>query len=357
MFFRTHEEGQIGYKELTKPDLGDAPGNTTHIGLFGDILRFLPNRDYVDSSMFIYNNECSSLDFSFDRIQNQDGTYRSPKIRKGGKDVASVTTVIRDLYNQHDPSYRWFLIWFGLESEEVVFYLFHNHSADYACFEQYIDLSKDRCRGKIQRGDENFENIIHYLEDIVNRSNQSLIDELEVVSQVGQRLKKYRQFDINRANEIFKTTGLKGETLVAEYLEKLKFQHQITNYSWFNKSMESGLPYDFTIQQLNQNVVYVDVKSTSSSFEQPMIFSSQEIEFITQASCYSIFRVYNLSSEHDFYMRTCDNSKQLASIVNPMISNLGSELLQNKIILQTAKLAIPTLHECLQFGSEVTLEG
>ncbi|MFR9624637.1 MAG: hypothetical protein SNI36_01400, partial [Rikenellaceae bacterium] len=101
MFFKTHAEGKIGYKELTKADLGDSTGNTTHIGLFGDILQFLPNRDYVETSMFIHKDECSPLEFSFDRIENPDGSYRSPKIKKGGKDVASVVTVIRDIYRHY----------------------------------------------------------------------------------------------------------------------------------------------------------------------------------------------------------------------------------------------------------------
>ena len=64
MFFRLHKEGKIGYKQLTDADLGRARGNTTHIGLFDDILTFLPDNDYEDDSMFLYNKNSDNLLFS-----------------------------------------------------------------------------------------------------------------------------------------------------------------------------------------------------------------------------------------------------------------------------------------------------
>lgn len=354
MFFKTHQEGKIGYKELSKADLGDSKGHTTHIGLFEGILEFLPNRDYTDLSMFIYNSECTPLEFAFDRIENPDGTFRSPKIKTGGKNVATVTSVIRNTYRQFDSSYRWFLFWFGLKNETAVFYFFNDHSSDYNIVKKMISLDP-KCHGKLDIGSANYDSLIHYLECIVNTSNKELIADLELESQVGSNQGKYRKFDIQRANEMFKLTGQRGEKLVAEYLDKLKFTNQIINYTWENQSKESGLPYDFTIQHKNNMLISMDVKSTLSDFKQPMVFSSQEIDYITKTPNYSIFRVYNLSSESNNFLRTCDNSKQLASIINKTLITFKENLGKNEVKLQTSKLLVPSNSKILKFGNQINL--
>ena len=71
-------------------------------------------------------------------------------------------------------------------------------------------------------------------------------------------------------------------------LEKLKFQNEIIRFNWLNKSKESSYPYDFEIHNLNGNVVFTDVKTTSYRFEQSMIFSKSELSFISQNSNYHI---------------------------------------------------------------------
>ena len=96
MFFELHEEKKIGYKELSDADLGRAErSNQTHIGLFDDVLTFLPNSSTVKDAMVIYNNKAEILPLHFDRIQNSDGSYRSPKIRAGARNGESVLSFIR----------------------------------------------------------------------------------------------------------------------------------------------------------------------------------------------------------------------------------------------------------------------
>lgn len=353
MFFRVHEEGKIGYKQLTKTDLGDSKGNTTHIGLFGDILQFLPDKDHDNTSMFIFNNECMSLGFSFDRIRRASGKFNSPKIKKGGRDVASVVTVICDIYKTFPNTYNWYLLWFGLESEEAVFYLFNDHSQDYEMISKIIPLTID-CKGRVVKDDNNFGEIIKYLETIINNNNQELISELEIVSQTGNDFYRFRKFDIDKANRLFKEIGDKGEMLVAAHLDILKQQGRIVHYTWLNQSSESGLPYDFIIQELGQNIIHMDVKSTSFKFEQPMIFSSQEINFISKVPYYQIYRAYSLSEQNN-YLKICHNSKEFMPQLKSNIDNFSEKLQSCNIKLQTAKLAVPTLHEKLQFGQEIKL--
>ena len=62
MFFELHEENRIGYKELSHADLGRATkSKQTHIGLFDDVLTFLPNTSYIPDSMVIYNENAQML--------------------------------------------------------------------------------------------------------------------------------------------------------------------------------------------------------------------------------------------------------------------------------------------------------
>lgn len=109
MFFRAHGEGRIGYKQLTDADLGrGATTHQTHIGLFDDILTFLYDQRVEEEAMLIFNNNSDMVDCFFDRIENPDGSFRSPKIRKGN--AVSVVTVIRDWAISEPMDYRWYLM-------------------------------------------------------------------------------------------------------------------------------------------------------------------------------------------------------------------------------------------------------
>lgn len=355
MFFKAHSEGKIGYKRLTDADLGRTNGHTTHIGLFDDILTFLPDRDFEDLSMFIHNDKSESLDFSIDRIRRKNGEFNSPKIKKGGKNAISVVTVIQDFAKKEPSNLRWYLIWFGLESEQVVFFLFNDQMTDFQTISQYIDLTSDMVKGRVNSSEDRFSSLILFLEGIVNRNNADKIQDLEIVSQTGS-LEKFRPFDIEKANRMFKDTGELGERLVAEHLDQLKMKKHIFNYTWVNRSNESGLPYDFTIQELNQNIVHVDVKATSYKFEQPMIFSGQEIEFINQTPCYQIFRVYDLL-ETQKHLRICANSKTYVPNLHKCISDFQNNAKILDASLQSVKLAISPTIPNLLFNQETILLG
>lgn len=82
-FFFFDIEKRIGLKKLSGVELGTSESsNQTHIGLFEDVLQFLGD-NVVTTAMLVYGDYCQILDCYFDRIKNPDGTYRSPKIRKG----------------------------------------------------------------------------------------------------------------------------------------------------------------------------------------------------------------------------------------------------------------------------------
>ena len=354
MFFKLHSERKIGFKQLSLADLGLGTSNQTHIGLYGDIFTYLQDSEVEEKALLIYNNNIDSVDCYFDRIENPDGTYRSPKIRKGERNSVSVVTVIRDKASEYPSSYRWFLIWFGLENEEMVFYFFNDQSSDYSEVSNILDLSRG---GRIDDSDNQYTQLLNYLENKINVSGKKIIEELEIASQVGTS-KKYRPFDLENANNLFKETGKKGEEIIANYLDYQKSRNQIFNYTWYNRSMETGLPYDFSIQKNDQNIIFIDVKSTNFKFEQPLIFSNQEIECIVDKSNYHIYRVFDLSE--DFLnpkLRICENCRNIASKIQPQISQLSTSLSQHQVNLQTIKLAVNPYNSLLSFNDEIMLNS
>lgn len=351
-FFKAHSEGCIGYKQLTDPDLGrGTTTHQTHIGLFDGILTFLYDQRVEEESMLIFRNNSDMIYCFFDRIENPDGSFRSPKIRKGN--AVSIVTVIRDQAAKEPENYKWYLIWFGLESGMVVFYLFNDHMPDYEKVSRIINLSGDRVKGKISSDDSRFNELIKYLESIVNNNSTRILEQLEIDSQTGYS-QRFKPFDIEKANALFKSTGRKGEELVADYLDKLKFSKQIDLFNWVNKSQESGLPYDFTIQYPNQSIVYADAKSTLYHFEQSMVFSGSELQFIQQIPYYHIFRVYDLA-EQEHHLRICDNGKDYVPCLCDCIDQFREKINDNKANLQSVKIEIsPTLNN-LRFSRQFIL--
>jgi Domain of unknown function (DUF3883) len=361
MFFKLHKEGKIAYKQLTDADLGRTDGHTTHIGLFGSVLTFLPDNDFDDEALFLYNKTDQNVPYYFDRIVRQNGDINSPKIKKGGKNVVSVTTLVQDIANENIVDRRWFLLWFGLESEKVVFYLFSSNSEDYSELSKIIDLQSNLVKKQVNFGDVNYNSLLNILESYVNANTSEILKELEVQSQVGNatnQTKKYKPIDILNANIRFQETGKKGEELIVEYFEILKSKNEIFSYNWYNQNMETGLPYDFHLQMNDQNIIFIDVKSTNYKFEQPMIFSNQEIDFIKNTPNYNIYRVYDLSKEIAMpKLKICADSKNLASQINPHFDTLKNSLETQSVKLQTAKMIIKPENELLTFNNEILLNN
>ena len=143
-----------------------------------------------------------------------------------------------------------------------------------------------------------------------------------------------------------------------QYLDVLKSKNQIFAYNWYNKNMESGLPYDFHIQTIDQNQIFIDVKSTNYKFEQPMIFSNQEINFIDNTPNYNIYRVYDLSVETSTpKLKICLDSKKLSKQINPHFDILKNSLETQNVRLQSAKFAVKPHNDLLIFEKEILLQN
>lgn len=337
IFFHTHKEQRIGFKKLSAADLGLSPdSHQTHIGLYEDVLTFLDDSDVVKSAMLIYGDYCDILDCNFDRIENPDHTFRSPKIKKGN--VADSVVVKIQEFAAVKPAASWYLVWCGLDSNELLFWLFESDSDDYK-------TAKDIFVGgpKVLTPEyDKYNNAVTLLESKVNYVSMELQKDLEVISQTGVVRKTYRPIDIEKANNMFKATGRLGEELIAEYLDKKKTSGEISSFRWMNINGESGAPFDFIINEELAEENFIDVKATRFDFDQQIIFSSQEVEFVDRTHDdlkYSVFRVYNLT-EVETKLKICRNCLSYMSRLNNNILNFKNTIEQDHVSLAGAKLAI-----------------
>lgn len=356
MFFELHDENKIAYKQLTDVDLGrKKSSNQTHIGLFGDVFTYLPNEKEIDDCMLIYENSVEFLPLNFNRIQNPDGTYRSPKIRKGERNEISVVTFIRDKAKEFEDSVKWYLFWFGLKGGQPVFFLFNEKSTTHSeIISLGISLS-DGVKDRISDNDPQFVPLLQYLENLVNDAGVEIAEELEVIAQTAYIApKKYREYDFNKAREIFTEIGKEGEYLVERYFSELKSHGEVLSYKWVNEDKESGLPYDFYYETSTGEIVYLDVKTTNYKFEQKMIFSSQEIDFATSNNNkYCVYRVYN-NDEGKRCLKICSNLKGVFMNIHSN-TEIYKQSINSVAQLETVKLAIlPTLDD-LKFGQQIEL--
>lgn len=361
-FFKLHNEKIIGFKALTDADLGKSQtSHQTHIGLFDDVLTFMPNQPIIeDSAMFIYNSQADILSLNFDRIENKDGSFRSPKIRIGGRDTVSIASTIRSIARESDNSLTWYLFWFGLESEQAVFWLFNNMSQTYADITNLgLSLSYNS-KGRLTENDSIFNKILLYIESNLDKSTESVMKELEIETQIPGKLiteRRIRKYDISRAQKLFTEIGKQGEEFVAEYFDKLKYNNQIKNYHWVNESSESCYPYDFYYQDLSDNVIYLDVKTTKFDFKQRIIYSNKEIDFALSVpnNCYNIYRVYNLT-EQNADLRICKNCTNHFNSINGNILTFQRDLNSIATDIQSISIAFEPTISNLAFDTEIQLE-
>lgn len=364
MFLKLHSEEKIGYKKLSKADLGlNDSSHQTHIGLFDDVLTFLPNNAEVNDAWLIYEGKVFTLDLIFDRIKNPDSTFRSPKIRLGGKDVISIASKIRDIVKTSGAENQdWFLIWFGLENKRPVFFLFKDGSDDFYNIQKLgLDLSKnENSRGRLTTKNPPFIPLVKYLENIVNTTTVGYYGQLELEVQTSAEINNSKSeslsktYDIEKVKAQFQETGRKGEELINSYFNMLLEKGEISSYKWYNEKSESSKPYDFHLETKNGTIIYLDVKTTDYGFGQKIIFSSQEIDFASQShNYYNVYRVY-LDKDGNYYLRICRNALELFSDIEKAISVFLNEV-QNCADVETIKFAIAPKH--LLFENPILLSN
>tara|TARA_R110002049_G_scaffold103234_2_gene249406 strand:- start:875 stop:1990 length:1116 start_codon:yes stop_codon:yes gene_type:complete len=369
MINQVHQNSIIGIKRLTSSDLGTADNGVTHIGLFNNTLNFLNFEEHqVVVSQLIYENRTYDLLSLLDYIQREDGRFDAPKIRKGHErelfigntQINSVVREIRDI-SENEVAQNWYLLWLGLDSNELVFLLFKESSDDFNAIENIVGAIGGR---KMQIGNtkREFRPLVSYLNSKVNNVNLEYYNELEEATQTGTEKTTRRIIprpkDLERANKIFKAIGEEGERLLFQYLESEKRQSNIRDFKWLNQSREMYEPYDFEIIQNNGNTIFSDAKATNKNFEdyRPIYLSSNELSFINDnKDNYLIHRLYSIGEEPK--MRICDNIHTVSDIFIPNFNAFNRALNTERLSIQGIKLAVPTNLDILNFENEILLNA
>lgn len=346
-FFTLNREHHIGFKLLTKTDLGLDPNNVTHIGLLTNMLLFLPNDNVVKSGLLIYESYCEILNFYFDRILRESGKYNSPKIRSGNDSKNSIVIKIREIVNT-DPRSNWYLAWVGLDSEEVVFWLIKEGSADYKIARKFFSKDKEI----LDEQSPLFQDAANYLLKRINFDSIDVQKDIEVKSQIGDLKHVYKRKDIEKAEMLFRETGKLGEELVEKYLENEKKNGRIQSFLWENKSRESGLPYDFIINDKQ----FIDVKSTRFEFNQYIYFSNAEIDFVTEKDdlSYSVFRVFDMDKTEK-KLRICNSCNNYMNKINKPIIDIKNKMMANNTLLETLKIGVKPIDCFINIENSITL--
>ena len=110
------------------------------------------------------------------------------------------------------------------------------------------------------------------------------------------------------------------------------------SFEWMNKSRESGLPYDFILNQKQ----YIDVKSTRFDFSQDIVFSNQEIDFVKQQKSefdYSVYRVFDIT-EANANLKICTQCMTYMEQLYKDVQTFNEAIIQNKTRLLGLNIAI-----------------
>ena len=338
MFFEVHSEKKIGFKKLSPNDLGlKESGHQTHIGLYQHVLDFLPDNHVEKAAILIYDDYCEILNCDYGKINRSTGKMEAPNIKSGARNEHTIVNQIRE-FASLKPTCEWYLVWFGLQSEELVFWLISSDSEDF----QHASNIFPTQNKVYDENSASFSLAIDFLEKKVNGVSIKLQEEIEVASQTGKQIKKYKKQDIEKANKLFKQIGYSGEQIIAHYLEKQKLAHTISNYRWMNANTESGMPFDFIINEGLEEENFIDVKSTRFDFNQYLYYSDEEIGFVhglKEDKKYSVYRVFDMDNAKK-KLRVCTNCMSYVSSVNADIADLSSKMEKVQTILQSIKIGV-----------------
>jgi hypothetical protein len=148
-----HKNAVIGIKKLSEADLGlSNNSHQTHIGLFENTLTCIDELHLIDLCYLVTEKDNKKLLCLLDYIENPDGTFRSPKIRKGaneeltfeGQDLNSVVREIRIVADKNGGNKDWYLLWFATDNQHLVFVLFEFRSKLFDVLSTKLDGIRQR---------------------------------------------------------------------------------------------------------------------------------------------------------------------------------------------------------------------
>ena len=162
-----------GIKRLRESEIGNDTSHQAHIGLFQDVIISQGHHQKLIANLYFDDNVYTTLAL-LDFIQNEDGTLRSPKIRKGNMDdnytvngvsYNSLVVEILNLIHSSNTNLNWYILFTQSEDNELEFYLFTDGSVLYNEINRSIGISDRKRFIKSQKE-------VSYLENILINTQQ-----------------------------------------------------------------------------------------------------------------------------------------------------------------------------------------
>ncbi len=361
MLFQLHDEKIIGFKQLSESDLGTGEtSHQTHIGLFGDVLTFLPNPALIDNAILIFGEKMMTLPVEINKIENPDSSTRSPKIKSAYNDEKTTNTItkqIRNIVATVDPSIKWYMFWFGLSTQQPVFYLFNEKMQAYSDI-IYLEVPiQTKLRLKITEDAPYFQEIFSYLTRNINKTGETYLKELEIAV-LSNRYDptKLGHIDFEQAKKDINEYNRASEYLVYKYLKNLMIHGEIISLTWENEKENKHLPYDFRYITPHDEEIHVVVKTTAYDFNQKILFDNREINYISHSSKkFKLYRVY--ADNESIKMKVADSISEFLSEIDGAIYGFAYEC--NYFGgLESLIISINSNNEnSLSFNSEILLKS
>jgi len=162
------------------------------------------------------------------------------------------------------------------------------------------------------------------------------------------------QDDFDKALEASKTTGLAGEKLVNQYLLHLKLSGEIKEAEWVSDKQPFA-PYDFIVTGNDGTRTYIDVKASKNQFNARIHISYGELQQMTNAEYYRIYRVYELDDGGGAYLRISGLMHAFSTQIMKVFNMLPNGVISKGISLLPEELSFEPELEItveLQAGSE-----
>lgn len=359
MLFDIHPENKISFKRLTDADLKrSAKSHQTHIGLSNKSLTFMQDNKTEYSAMVIYEFFCDIVPCEVGKILRKSGKQDAPNIKSGGSRENNVVKCIRDFAAQK-PNIPFYLLWFGLDSGTPLFWLIAEGSPDFVILDGICDLKglKDKDIVTLDSSDLRLPAILQYARTRLESVTINLQKDLEISAEVDADNPKFKDSDVKKAKSYIQEIGRKGEEMIDDYLQKEVFEHRVSSYDWVNKSSEQGQPFDFLINYSSGLKQWVDVKTTEHRFDQLVIISRNEINFITDKTDpeYAIYRVYS-KEETSAKLKVCSHCLKYIKKLQRDINYMTASLSDYRASIVNYKIAFePGVNSFGSISSEITL--
>lgn len=128
--------------------------------------------------------------------------------------------------------------------------------------------------------------------------------------------------ELSESRATLESIGHQGESWVNEYLMVQRNKGLIGDVDWTSQEYATA-PYDFTVTDSEKSIL-IDAKSTIGDFNRSIHISYNEIRCMAESSsCYSIFRVYEMS-ENSAKLRIAEDVRQYAESIIAGLEHLPS---------------------------------